>query len=137
MYENNANLGARRLREAIYAVLPAWYTAEAIQLCQQALKAGSGEPLEDRIAGEIARYGQVGVSVKQLEEKVGRPQAKWDENDIARLGTIYRSVERGEMTRDEAFPPERVTADEITNGSKPAADAWPEAAAPGSGAPTH
>lgn len=143
VYENNANLGARRLREAIYAVLPDYYTAEAIAICQQTLAKGNGASIEDRIEQEIARYKRVGVSVKQLETKVGLPEKEWGEQDVAKLGTIFRSVERGEMTRDEAFPPELPTAAEIKaqrgrqvpakSEAPPASDEpsmWPDAAQP-------
>lgn len=114
IYENNSNLGARRLREAIFAVLPAWFVAEAVTLCQKTLDKGDGTPLEDRIAEAITAYRRVGVTVEQMERKVGRPQAEWDDADCGELQVIYQSVYRGEMTRDEAFPPEHITGDEIT-----------------------
>lgn len=120
VYENNANLGARRLREAIFAMLPAWYTAEAIQICQAALDKGDGTPLADRIEQAVTGYLRVGVQVKQLETKLGRPRTDWDESDVAKLQVIFQSVSKGEMTRDEAFPPDRITAAEIT-GNQPAA----------------
>ena len=119
VYENNANLGARRLREAIFAMLPAWYAAEAISICEQTLEKGDGTKLADRIEREIDRYRRVGVEVGQLEKKVGRPKDRWEEPDVAQLGVIFQSVSKGEMTRDEAFPPDRVTAAEIT-GKQPA-----------------
>lgn len=140
VYENNANLGARRLREAIYAVLPDYYTAEAIQICQQTLTRGDGASLDDRIEQEVDRYSRVGVNVKQLETKVGRPRQKWDEQDVAKLGTIFRSVDRGEIARDEAFPPEHITGADITaqrgqqqETKQSASDEppmWPEAVQP-------
>jgi hypothetical protein len=117
VYENNANAGARRLREAIFAVLPTWFREEAIALCQDTLKQGNGKPLPERIADIIATYERVGVTVGQLKAKTGRDQAKWDEADVAKLDTLYRSVERGEVTRDEAFPPTPVTADEVAGGA--------------------
>lgn len=113
IYENNSNLGARRLREAIFAVLPAWFVAEAVDLCQQTLDKGDGTPLADRIDEAITEYRRVGVTVEQLERKVGRPHAEWDESDVGELQVIYQSVYRGEMTRDEAFPPEHITGAEI------------------------
>lgn len=143
VYENNANLGARRLREAIFAMLPDWYVAEAIQICKKTLDQGNGQSLEDRIAEAVTNYGRVGVTVKQLEAKIGRPRTEWDESDTSKLQIIFQSVDRGEMTRDEAFPPDHITAAEITgrrksqttNDDAPAADGgpWPEAAQPGSG----
>lgn len=143
VYENNANLGARRLREAIFAMLPAWYVAEAIQICQKTLKEGDGTPLEKRIEDAVGAYARVGVTVRQLEKKLGgRPQEKWTEEDAAELQVIFQSVRKGEMTRDEAFPPEHITGAEITGRrdqkpdatpiGQPAGEAsmWPEAAQP-------
>lgn len=143
VYENNANLGARRLREAIFAMLPDWYVAEAIQICQKTLDEGNGQPLEERVAEAVTNYGRVGVTVKQLESKIGRPRAEWDEGDTSKLQIIFQSVSRGEMTRDEAFPPDHITAAEIkqqrrkpepTPGQAPTDEGapWPEAAQPGS-----
>jgi hypothetical protein len=113
VYENNANLGSRRLREAIFAMLPAWYTAEAIQICEQTLSKGDGTALTDRVDRAVDSFKRVGVQLKQLETKLGRPRGEWDESDVAKLQVIYQSVSKGEMSRDEAFPPERITAAEI------------------------
>ncbi|MFE0647442.1 hypothetical protein ACFVZH_02475 [Streptomyces sp. NPDC059534] len=114
VYENNANLGARRLREAIFAMLPAWYTAEAIAICKETLAAGDGTALEARVQQAITEYARVGVSLVQLETKIGQPRDDWNESDVAELQVIFQSVSRGEMSRDEAFPPARITAAEIT-----------------------
>jgi len=119
IYENNSNLGARRLREAIFAVLPAWFVSEAIQICQETLDQGDGTPLADRIEEAISEYKRVGVTLQQLEKKVGRPRDEWTDKDAGELQVIYQSVYRGEMTRDEAFPPEHITAAEIRGERKP------------------
>ncbi|MFB7707970.1 hypothetical protein [Streptomyces sp. NPDC056105] len=144
IYENNSNLGARRLREAIFAVLPSWFVAEAVNLCQATLDHGDGTPLEDRIEEAVREYAKVGVTLKQLEKKLDRPRGEWTDKDTGELQVLYQSVYRGEITRDEAFPPERITGDEITKKRDqksgptpdPAPDAspepadWPEAAQP-------
>lgn len=140
IYENNSNLGARRLREAIFAMLPAWFVAEAIKLCQQTLDTGDGTPLEDRLDEAVREYKKVGITLAQLERKVARPRAEWTEQDAGELQVIYQSVYRGDMSRDEAFPPEHISGAEITanRGEKkdpaPAPDQvpadWPEAAQP-------
>ncbi|GAA2838140.1 hypothetical protein RMN57_12980 [Kitasatospora sp. CM 4170] len=133
IYENNANNGARRVREAIFAVLPAWYIEEAKTLCAQALKNGGGQPLAQRIADARAAYEAVGVTVDQLEQKVTRPVDKWTDHDVAQLQVIYNSIDRGEVTRDEEFPPPRVTAEEIAEASQPTTGpaAWPQVVQPG------
>jgi hypothetical protein len=103
VYENNANVGARRVREAIFAVLPAWYVEEAIALCNDTLKRGDGKPLPVRIAAAIEVFGNLGVTLGQLESRFGASK-DWDERAVAQLLIAHRSITRGEITRDEAFP---------------------------------
>lgn len=140
IYENNANMGARRLRAAIWAILPPWFVDEAEEICNNTLKNGGGVPLAKRIANRIKAFGDLGVSVLQLEQKLGRESARWTEHDVAQLTVIGKSVERGEARLEDEFPPERVTGDEIRAQSptpppaepRPADtdEEWPEVAQP-------
>lgn len=104
IYENNANHGARRLREAIFAILPAWFTEEAKDLCVKTLTDGGGKPLAQRVADAIGAFGKLGVTVADIERKLGRASKDWTELDVATLTTVYRSLQRGETTREEEFP---------------------------------
>lgn len=154
VYENNANLGARRLREMIFAILPSWFVDEAKERCVATLANGGGVPLPKRIADAIAGFNAIGVTVDRLEQKVGRPNAAWTDFDVANLGVTYKSIQRGEVTIDEEFPAQRLTADEVLKGAatppaavepakpdpatEPAASPagendWPEVAKPASG----
>ena len=117
IYENNANNGARRLREAIFSILPPWYVEEAKELCTKTLTEGGGKPLPQRVADAIRLFGMIGVTEDQLEQKAGNPVAKWTEHDVAQLGVIYKSLQRGEIRREEEFPPVRVTVAEVTQAS--------------------
>lgn len=118
IYENNANNGARRLREAIFSVLPPWYVEEAKELCNQTLKHGGGVPLAKRIADAIKAFGALGVTVDQLEQKLERARDSWTDHDVAQLQVIYTSIQRGEVTKDEEFQPARMTAaDLVGSGS--------------------
>lgn len=113
VYENNANNGARRLREAIFSVLPGWYVAKGVSACEATLKDGGGVPLPQRIADGVKRFEGLGVTVRQLETERGRDSSDWTAHDVAELGVLYRSLERREITVEEAFPSVRVTADEV------------------------
>lgn len=113
IYENNANNGARRVREAIFAVLPPMFVEEAKALCWQTLDRGPGKPLDARIAEAIAGFKARGISADQLESKIGYESDLWTSRDVARLGVIYKSIDRGETTADEEFPPKRITVDEV------------------------
>jgi hypothetical protein len=113
IYENNANNGARRVREAIFGVLPSWFVDEASERCRKTLEDGGGVPLAQRIANAIAAFEGLGVTVDQIEQKLARPSGKWTDFDVAQLTVTYQSLRRGELTRDEAFPAPQVTAAEI------------------------
>jgi hypothetical protein len=118
IYENNANNGARRLREQIFAILPKWFTEEAEDLCAQTIAHGGGKPLATRVADAIRKFEEKGVTSDRLEQKVGRPSGKWTDHDVAQLGVTYKSIERGEISLDDEFPPQRITAAEITGSAR-------------------
>lgn len=133
IYENNANNGARRLREAIFAVIPDFFIDEAEDLCRETLHKGDGKPIEQRIEGAIAVFQRLGISADRLEQKLGRPRAQWSGADIAQLLITHKSIDRREIAVDEAFPQARVTGSEITGkngGAKREPADWPETAQP-------
>lgn len=140
IYENNANNGARRVREAIFAILPPWFVEEAKQICTKTLADGGGKPLPQRVADAIRAFEGIGVVQDRIETKLGRPSGKWTEHDVAQLLVAFQSIQRGEVTADEEFPLPRVTVDEIKQQAVPAPSspsgepAWPTTAQPGSGA---
>lgn len=132
IYENNANNGARRLREAIFAVIPDFFIDEAEDLCRETLAKGDGKPLPERIDGAVKVFQQLGINADRLEQKLGRPRVQWNGADIAQLLITHKSIQRREIAVDEAFPQARITGAEITSknsgGSKrqapPDDDPW-------------
>jgi hypothetical protein len=122
IYENNANNGARRLREMIFAILPCWYTEDAVAACYATLAADDDAgTIAERIGQAVEGFGRIGVTAGQLEQKMGAPQTRWTPYDLAQLRVIYRSLERGEVRKEEEFPASagaRVTPADIT-GSQP------------------
>lgn len=131
VYENNANQGSRRVREMIFAILPPWFVAEAKDLCNAALNSGGGVPLAQRIANAIEKFSAIGVTLAQLETKVGSPNGRWTPQDAAQLGVIYQSIQRGEIRKEEEFPPPAATEAEIlaARAPRPTAPASPDAEA--------
>ncbi|GGS81737.1 hypothetical protein [Streptomyces griseoviridis] len=140
VYENNSNNGARRLREMIFSVLPDWFREQAKEIATNTVERGQGDkPLAQRIADCIAHFEGLGVTVEQLEEnRSGRPSGKWTNLDLGQLSIISESIRRGEVTIEEEFPPQRVTAAEIlqqhtAQASQPLTGAEPQAPAEGAG----
>lgn len=104
IYENNANNGAKRVREAIFNVLPQWFVEEAQEICRKTLEAGDGTPLDDRIATAIDLFSKLGITEAQLVAKLGREKSRWDEQDVAGLSVTYRSIKAREVSKDDEFP---------------------------------
>ncbi|MFJ1461791.1 hypothetical protein [Nocardia sp. N2S4-5] len=103
IYENNANAGARRLREQILAILPNWFVEEAKSNCDATIESGGGRPLAQRVADAIRLFDQLGVTTAQLEAKLGRSANDWSGHDVGQLGVIYQSIKRSETTIDNEF----------------------------------
>lgn len=119
IYENNANMGARRMREQILSVMPRWFVDEAEARCRATLERGPGDgtqPFEARITAAVEAFDRIGVSVDQLAAHVGRPLAKWSPQDLVNVGIIFRSIERGEQTADAVFG-SPVTSETIRQGA--------------------
>lgn len=131
IYENNANNGARRMRQAIFAILPPYFTEEAQQICRQTMKDGGGRPLAHRVGDAITEFKKLGVSVERIEAKLGQPKDRWDEMDVAHLGIVFRSIQAREVTIEDEFPSERIDAGQIAGAAapKPASAPDPDAAA--------
>lgn len=116
IYENNANNGARRLRECIFRVLPTYLKEEAEDLCRQVLERGEGDkPLPQRIALAVDLFAQIGISKDRIEARYGA-SPKWTPVELANLKIVYNSIKRGETSADEAFP--KPGTDDVTADAK-------------------
>lgn len=122
IYENNANNGARRVRECIFAVLPPWFVEEAKEAATKTLNDGGGVPLPVRIAETIDWWrGKWDITEDQLVAKLGgRSTSRWLDHDLGQLRVISGSLSRGEVMVDEEFPPPVIVAADLTAGRRPA-----------------
>lgn len=115
IYESNTNQGSRAVREAIFAILPPWFVDQAKELCMEALRTGGGKPLGQRVADAVKAFEGIGVKVDRLEDRLGSPREKWDEQDVAQLVVTYQAISRGEVRKEDEFPPpdRRVSPEEL------------------------
>ena len=119
IYNNNANVGARALRECIFNQLPQWLREEAEDLCRATLERGDGRTVQQRADDAVRAFDRFHVTEQQLVERIGRRRAEWTPQDLASLEVVYRSIDQGETTVDEQFPPPKVTAAEVTAKTRP------------------
>lgn len=116
IYENNANMGARRVRECIFRNIPAHVIEIAVATCRKTLEEGQGDqPLAVRIAVLIEQAEKLGISRGRIEAKLGRISA-FTGLDAANLHVSLRSVSRNEVSADEEFP--RVGVEETTAAAR-------------------
>jgi len=124
IYLSNQNVGARAVRECIFAVLPGWFVAEAEAKCSETIKHGDGRPREERIADAIGLFEDLNVTIPQLEERVEAKQDKWSPSHLAQLARIYSSITVDGIAAKEYFADKAV--DLAALPSKPVDPASPD-----------
>lgn len=115
IYENNANLGARRLRACIFAVIPSYVREAAEEEVKNTLMT-SNEKIEVRAAKMLKAFEGLMVSKQEIEKRIGHNIEAISEIELLTLRKIHTSIKDGYKSKDEYFgvkEPDRkaVTAD--------------------------
>lgn len=100
IYEMVANQAARRVRSCILAIIPGDVIESAQKQCELTLRSNNRVPLEARIEGMVARFAEFGITSEQLRAFIGKNVEAFSENDVIRLGKIYRSIKDGVVGSD-------------------------------------
>lgn len=118
IYENNANLGARRLRACILGVIPADIVEAAVDEVKKTLK-GNNEPMAARVQKMINAFSEYGVTKEMIEARLTHKIEAMKETELISLGKIYNSIKDGYKGVEDYFP--------VTPGTAPLAkDDLPE-----------
>ena len=124
IYELVANQAARRVRSCILAIIPGDVVESAVKQCDLTLKSSaSGVPLETRIADMVTKFAEYGVTEEQLKNYIGKNVDAFTENDVIRLGKVYRSLKDGIVGSDyflnrmKETPAEATPAEEATDAA--------------------
>jgi hypothetical protein len=104
VYEITANMGGRRLRARILAVLPTHIKDEAIEQCKRTLAGKTEEPLADRINKAVAYFARLGVTADKIEKRIGRQISEMTPDDLADLRAVLNSLKDGAAKIDDFFP---------------------------------
>lgn len=117
IYELTANQGARRLRACILGVIPGDVVDTAIEQCEKTLKAGSGEPLVDRIRKMAVAFTEIGVTQQMIEDRLMHKLDATNETELVNLRKIYMSIKDGMGKREDWFQPRKPkeTLDDLTS----------------------
>ena len=111
IYEINANMGARRLRSRILAILPTDLVDMAIAECKKTLAGNNDEPLIDRVKKMVVAFGKIGVTQEQIETRLKRKVDTMTVDDFTDYIGIYNAIKNGESKVADWFDAEKVASD--------------------------
>lgn len=117
-------------RNTVTKALPAWLVNRALETAQKAAEDRYAKDLPAYIKVAIEEFGKLGVSIDQLETKLGgRPQESWSTSDVRTLKGLHRAIQGRETTIDAEFPKPGTepTKVEPPKAEEPKAEAKPEA----------
>ena len=103
IYEITANMGARRLRARILAVLPPDLIDAAVEQCRLTLAGDSDIPLEDRVRKMLRDFDGINVTAKMLEKKLGHSLDTVNTDEMADLKEIFNAIKNGISNVDQWF----------------------------------
>ncbi len=103
IYEVTANMGSRRLRARILAVLPPDLVDAAVAQCAETMRNGGGKPLPDRIRDMVVGFSRIGVSAAMLSEKLGKPLDAATPDDLVALRGVFTAIRDNASSITEQF----------------------------------
>ena len=119
IYELNANMGARRLRSRILAILPNDLVEAAIEECKKTLAGGNGKPLSDRVRDMVVAFDKLGVTKEQIEARIKHEVTSMTADELCDFIGIYNSIKGKETSVSEWFGGEiDTTAADLTAALK-------------------
>lgn len=106
IYEIGANMGARRLRARILAVIPKDVIDAAIETCKATL-AGKGQrggkTFEARLKDMVIAFNSQGVSVTMIEARLGHKLTEATVDEFADMTGIFNAIRSGDSTVADFF----------------------------------
>ena len=103
IYEVNANMGARRLRARILAILPSDLVEDAIEECRKTLAGETDVPLTDRVRKMVVSFAKYGVTQEMIETRLGRKIESMNSDDFVDYVGIFNSLKDGMSKVSEWF----------------------------------
>lgn len=103
IYELVANMGARRQRACILAIIPKDVVDSAVEECDKTLAGKNSEPIIDRIKKMFDAFKAFGVTREMIEKRIGVGIDSFTEKDVISLLKVYNSLKDGMGSREDFF----------------------------------
>jgi hypothetical protein len=111
VYEIVANMGARRMRACIMALIPGDFIDGAVEECNRTMAdAEKGVSLQDRCAKMVAAFSDFGVTQDMIEKKFQHRLGAITEAELNQLRKIYRAIADSAASREQFFDVEQGAA---------------------------
>lgn len=122
IYELIANMGARRKRACILAIVPSDVVEAAIKQCEITLQGGQGEVTADRIKAMIEGFAPYKVTPEMIAKRIQRNLDSITPALLANLRKIYTSLKDGMSSPADWFevPAAPATAEDAAATPAPA-----------------
>lgn len=120
IYEVTANMGARRLRSRMLAILPPDMVELAVQECKKTLGGNNEIPIEDRVREMLGAFKNIGVNKDDIEKYLDCKSSDITSNQIADLLGIFNSINNGQSGKNDWFKKKekKLTAEKAFNPAK-------------------
>ena len=127
IYEITANMGARRLRARMLAILPPDLVESAVEQCRKTLAGQSDKPIADRIRDLLTAFGKLSVTRDMIEARLEHAVDTISEDEMVDLRGIYNSIKQSHSKREDWFEVKKAQVQiESTGGFNPATAKKPE-----------
>jgi hypothetical protein len=103
IYELVANMGARRQRACILAIIPKDVIDSAVEECDKTLAGKNSEPIIDRIKKMFDAFKAYGVTREMIEKRIGVGLDSFTEKDLLGLIKVFNSLKDGIGKREDFF----------------------------------
>ena len=113
IYELNANMGARRLRSRILAILPPDLVEACIEECKKTLAGDNSIPFIDKVNNMVVGFQKLGISKEQLEKRLNHTVESVTEDELLEMAGIFNGIKNKETSVSEWFEQPK-TANELT-----------------------
>jgi hypothetical protein len=104
IYELTANMGGRRLRSRILAVMPKWLVEAAVEECQKTLAANVGKTLDESRRALITAFSRYGITAQQIEARIGHELVAITAEEIVELRGVFQAIKDGVSSVADQFP---------------------------------
>ena len=101
IYEVVANMGARRKRACILAVIPSDVQEAALRQCEMTLKT-KADVTPERLKGIVDKFAAYSVTKEMIEKRIQRNLESMQPAQLLGLGRIFNSIKDG-MSAPEAW----------------------------------